>query len=961
MFRNIKSFFNQIFQSRIAFLVILFIAMALCLLLRLFQLQIINGADSQSDYLMRVIKTRSLNSTRGNIYDRNGNLLAYNELAYGITIEDNGSYSGDGTLSSTQVKNLSINEDLLNVLHIMDQNGDEIDNDFSITLNELNEYEFTVSGNSLQRFRADIYGKTSAEELGYDKKLGYDTAAATADQIMAYLASDNSGCFDISTDYSKKDSYRIAIIRYRMRQNSYQKYIAATIASDVSEETVAYVSEHSDELQGIEVTEDTIRKYNDSKYFAHIIGYTGQIDEEEYLAFREKSADLEYARTDTVGKSGIEQYMDARLKGKKGEEKLYVDNLGKELETIERTEPVAGEDVYLSLDMDLQEAVYDLLEQEIAGIVYSKIINAKEYEASGSSDIKIPIDDVYYALINNNVISIDHFAANDASETESKVYQTFCGQRERILKDVKKELTSQSPTSYENLSEDMQMYMSYIVTMLMDSDDPVILSDEIDWNDETYIAWKNETISLQEYLYHVINETWFDVTKLSTDGDYSTTEELYDALVAYILEHLSEDDGFSKRIYKHMIQDDFLTGVEVCLILYDQQILDYDDEKIAELKSGALSSYDFLMNCIETLQITPAQLALDPCTGSCVVADVKTGELLACVTYPGYDNNRLANTVDSAYFSSLMNDLSSPFYNNATQQKTAPGSTFKMVTATAGLTEGVISTTTKIQDKGRFERVEDGPKCWIYPGSTHGKINVSEAIRDSCNYFFYELGWQFSQVGDNYVETAGIQILNKYATLYGLGDKTGIETVESAPQIADSYPITAAIGQSNHNYTTVGLSRYVTAVANRGTVYDYTLLSKVCDTKGNVLETFSPSVHNEMTEISDSTWDAIQLGNRMMVEDSSSFEDFDTLEVAGKTGTAQQIASRPNHALFVGYAPYEDPEISIATRIAYGYTSHNAADVSADIFKYYFHLEDEDELIDGSAAHVGNNSNSFTD
>lgn len=959
MFSSIKNFFNQIFKSRILFLAILFLCMALVLLMRLFQMQIVNGADSQSDYLMRVIKTRSLNSTRGNIFDRNGKLLAYNELAYGITIEDNGSYSGDGGLSATQVKNRSINEDIAQILHTMDQNGDVIDNDFSITLTDDGSYEFTVSGAKLQRFRADIYGESDVEKLGYNEKIGYDTAAATPEQIMEYLGGTNTNCFDISETYDKKDAYRIAIIRYKMRQNSFQKYIAATIASDVSEETVAYVSEHASELQGVEITEDTIRRYNDSKYFAHLIGYTGQIDEEEFISFGGDKEGSEYSRTDTVGKSGIEQYMDTELKGKKGEEKLYVDNMGKELETIERTEPVAGNDVYLSIDMDLQEAVYDLLEQEIAGIVYSKIINAKTYEASGASDIMIPIDDVYYALINNNVIQMDHFASEDASNIEKEVYKVFCKRRKSVLAAIKKELTGDQPTAYENLSEDMQLYMSYIVSMLTDNQS--IVTDKIDWNDETYIAWKNDQISLQEYLYHVISEQWFDITKLPADSRYSDSEELYGVLVDYILNELEEDEGFCKRIYKYLIRDNLIDGVSVCLILYDQGVLDYDDEKIAELKSHTLSPFDFIMERIKHLEITPAQLALDPCTGSCVLTDVQSGELLACVTYPGYDNNRLANTVDSAYFASLMSDLSSPFYNNATQQKTAPGSTFKMVTATAGLTEGVITTSTLIQDKGKFERVEDGPKCWIYPGSTHGKINVSEALRDSCNYFFYELGWMFSQVGDTYVESAGIKTIQKYAKLYGLGDKTGIETVESTPEIADSYPITAAIGQSNHNYTTIALSRYVTTVANSGTVYDYTLLNKLTDTEGNVLETYAPTVRNELTEISYSTWNAIHYGNRMVVENLDSFDDFGNIEVAGKTGTAQQVQTRPNHALFVGYAPYRNPKISIATRIAYGYTSHNAADVSAQILKYYFNLEDEDELINGSAANVGHNSNSFTD
>ena len=959
MFSNIKNFFKQIFNSRILFLAILFLMMSIILLFRLFQLQIINGADSQSDYLMRVIKTRSLNSTRGVIYDRNGKLLAYNELAYGISIEDNGSYSSEGDLSATQVKNRSINEDLAQILHTMDQNGDVIDNDFSITLTDDENYEFTVSGTKLQRFRADVYGKSTVDELGYNEKLGYDTANATPDQIMEYLGGTSTNCFDISSEYDKTDAYRITIIRYKMRQNSYQKYIAATIASDVSEETVAYISEHANELQGVEITEDTIRRYNDSKYFAHLIGYTGQIDEEEYIAFGGEDEGSEYSKTDTVGKSGIEQYMDRELKGKKGEEKLYVDNMGKELETIERTEPVAGNDVYLSIDMDLQEAVYDLLEQEIAGIVYSKIVNAKTYEASRSSDIKIPIDDVYYALLNNNVINIDHFAAKDASGTEKKVYKAFVKRRKQVLADIKKQLTGSGATAYEDLSEDMQMYMSYIVSMLMDKQ--IIVTDKIDWNDETYIAWKNDTISLQEYLYHVISQQWFDITKFPADSRYSDSEELYSVLVDYILNELENDDGFCKRIYKYMIRDNLIDGVQICLILYDQEILDYDDEMIAELKNHTLSPFDFMMERIKNLEITPAQLALDPCTGSCVLADVQTGELLACVTYPGYDNNRLANTVDSAYFASLMSDLSSPFYNNATQQKTAPGSTFKMVTATAGLTEGVISTTTLIQDKGKFEKVEDGPKCWIYPGGTHGKINVSEALRDSCNYFFYELGWMFSQVGETYVESAGIKTLQKYAKLYGLDEKTGIETVESTPEIADAYPITAAIGQSNHNYTTIALSRYVTAVANSGTVYNYTLLNKLTDTEGNVLETYAPTVRNEMTEISTSTWDAIHKGNRMVVENLDAFDDFESIEVAGKTGTAQQVQTRPNHALFVGYAPYRNPKISIATRIAYGYTSHNAADVSANILKYYFGLEDEEDLLNGSAANVGNNSNSFTD
>ena len=170
---------------------------------------------------------------------------------------------------------------------------------------------------------------------------------------------------------------------------------------------------------------------------------------------------------------------------------------------------------------------------------------------------------------------------------------------------------------------------------------------------------------------------------------------------------------------------------------------------MASLKNGSTSAYTFLKNKIQNMEITPAQLALDPCTGSCVIMDPNTGELLASVSYPGYDNNRLANSMDSAYYNALLQDGSLPLYNNATQQTTAPGSTFKMVTASAGLTEGAISTGTVITDTGVFDRLGLTLKCWVYP-SNHGSITVSQAIRDSCNYFFAETAYRLSLNGDTY-------------------------------------------------------------------------------------------------------------------------------------------------------------------------------------------------------------------
>ncbi len=957
MFDDIKDAFIKFISSRLLVLGVLLIALSGVLLYRLFKLQIVEGASYQENYTLTIEKERVLDSTRGNIYDRNGVLLAYNKLSYTVRIEDSGTYD---TISQ---KNKALNRELYNILLILDKNGDRILNNFAISQAADGTYSYNVEGKSLQRFLADVYGKSSVSDLSYNSRLGYDESQATPDQVMAYLAGPTR--YDVSEVlYAPKDYYRIVVIRYAMSQNLYQKYILTDIAANVSDETVAYISEHMGELTGVTVDADTIRKYVDSEYICHIIGYTGKIDNEEY---NELSQQYEgYSLTDTVGKAGIEQYLDYELKGKKGYERLYVDNLGKVVETIETKQPTAGNNVYLSIDVELQKAVYDLLEQEIAGIVYSKIENIREYVAadhSSASDIVIPIYDVYYALINNNVIDISHFETDLASETEKKVYQAFLTKKGQVLDELRADLLTDNPVPYDALTKEFQNYMSYIVTLLTTNE--ILIKDAIDTTDPVYIAWRDSSISLKEYLEHAIEENWIDITGFQVDEKYADSDEIYENLVNWIIEKLDTDKKFAKKVYKYVIDQDLISGYDLCIILYDQGALSTADPDYPLLTSQSINSYDFLKKKIKNLEITPAQLALDPCTGSCVIVDPRSGELLASVSYPGYDTNKLANNVDAEYFRSLNDNLSNPQIDYATQQATAPGSTFKMVTATAGLTEGVITPDEEIEDKGVYENVADGPACWIYNSyhMTHGKIDVSEALRDSCNYYFYEVGYRLANGYNSYNESLGIDRIARYAEEYGLGDKTGVEIPESAPKIATEYPITTAIGQSNNAYTTIGLARYVAAVANRGTVYDLTVLSRMTDGNDNTIKTYSPTVRGQMTNISAETWDAIRLGNRMVVEENEFFENF-PIAVAGKTGTAQ-INRRPNHALFVCYAPYSEtsfvqPRVAIATRIAYGYSSGNAAEVSAKILRYFFGYSSEEDLLSGQAEDVST-TNAVTD
>lgn len=932
---DIKDFLKKFFSSRLFVLAAVFIVFFGIILARIFTLQVVNGKSYQENFFLKIQMKQPINAARGNIYDKNGKLLAYNELAYSISINDSTTYS------STKEKNKAVNAELAEILTVLKNNGETLNNDFKIDRKKDGTYSFNVSGSSLNRFRADVFGKGSADDLEYDKETGIDEANATAEQIMEYLMGKDN--FGISSKYDGDLAYRIVVVRYAMLGNRFARYKEVKIATDVSDKTVAYVNEHMDTLSGISVNEDMIRKYNYSEYFSSIIGYTGPISESEYTALHKKNED--YTQNDTVGKAGLEQYYETYLRGKNGERKFYIDNVGRISEIISSTDSVAGDDLYLSIDADLQMATYLALQNEIAAIVYSNIKSGE-----------IPINDVYTALIGNSVINTEHFSKSKASDTEKSVLSVFKSRQKTTLGKIKQELTS-SPEALNTMSDEVLDEFTYIISML--KDDQVLLKNEIDTSDSVYQKWKDQKISPKEYLNYCITQHWIDISQLNVDEKYADSTEVYDALCKYILKNIKTDTEFSKIIYQYMITRGEISPRQLCLILFDQGVLDYDDATVNKLKNGSLSPRDFLMKKIYNIEITPAQLALEPCTGSCVVTDEKTGEIRAMVSYPGYNSNKLANGVDSEYFASLQHDKSSPLLNYATQQKTAPGSTFKLVSATAGLAENVITTSDQIRCTGIYNDISNKPKCWIYPGS-HGLDNVSEAIRDSCNIFFYTVGNRLAQKKTgSYNDANGIDLIQKYAHIYGLDQKTGLEISESKSSVATKYPVMAAIGQSDNNYTTVALSRYVTAVAS-GKKYNYQLMNKIVDADGKTVKKYKADYEDISDTLTSSQWDAIHSGMREVVSTMDRFQGFD-IPVAGKTGTAQQTG-HANHGLFVGYAPYDDPEITIAVRIANGYSSHNAATAARNVISYYYKETSMKDIKEMKAAGVnGNTRNSVAD
>lgn len=323
--------------------------------------------------------------------------------------------------------------------------------------------------------------------------------------------------------------------------------------------------------------------------------------------------------------------------------------------------------------------------------------------------------------------------------------------------------------------------------------------------------------------------------------------------------------------------------------------------------------------------------------GAAAVVSVGTGEVLALASYPTYDLSTFNEDYDE-----LVNDQRLPMFNRATQGIYAPGSTFKMVTAVAALESGIITPSSIIQDRGIYTYYKDPqPMCWIYSqtGSTHGRINVSQAITDSCNYFFYEVG-----------RLTGIRTLDSYASQFGLGQSTGIEIGDSSgvlasPEWAESHDqewtdgqtITAAIGQSYNLFTPLQLANYVATLVGGGDHYQAHLLKNVkAYDNSRLLYMYDDNPINTV-EMSDNTLSAVTRGMHELTVSGSVAYAFENCVVSAgaKTGSAQ-VGTDIANGVFVAYAPYEKPEIAVAIVIEKGGSGAALANTAVEIINSWF-------------------------
>lgn len=382
--------------------------------------------------------------------------------------------------------------------------------------------------------------------------------------------------------------------------------------------------------------------------------------------------------------------------------------------------------------------------------------------------------------------------------------------------------------------------------------------------------------------------------------------------------------------------------------------IDYRLQKVAE---------ESLLNTINGLQngTLVGKKFSDANSGAVVVLDVDSGEVLASASYPTYDINSLIGGISLKDWNALQNNSLHPMLNRVASGTYSPGSTFKMLVGMAGLMNGKITVDEKYYDPGIYPYGYH-PKCWLYTDRhmTHGWINIEGAIKGSCNCYFYEVGRRI-----------GISEIVKYAKLFGLGQKTGIElSGEVAGTIAGADDksedglkspwylgdtLSAAIGQSGSSYTPIQLANYIATIANGGKLNKVSLIKSVdnevagtseslADINKYISEYTGVNFEEKDLNINSEYIDAIKKGMLSVTSETGGtsyivFKNSD-IQVAGKTGTAQ-VPNGNNNGIFVGFAPYDNPKIAVVAVIEHGGEGTYTANVVKPIMEEYFNIDKE--------------------
>lgn len=467
---------------------------------------------------------------------------------------------------------------------------------------------------------------------------------------------------------------------------------------------------------------------------------------------------------------------------------------------------------------------------------------------------------------------------------------------------------------------------------------------------------------------HIIGQ----IGRIESEDEIKGYEDIYDPNdivgkmgIEYVFEkYLKGKNGVKQidmnvdgTITNEYVAEEAVSGSDVILTI---------DSKLQAVTEEALRNNIQKIASETSWDKTPAD------AGAAVVMSVKTGEVLAMASYPDYNPSDFVNGIDNDTWNYYINGETKPLENKAIATMYSPGSTYKMATAIAGLETGAVTTTEKIRDTGVYEKYNSSWKCWIYTSYHigHGYLNISDAIEKSCNYFFYEVG-----------DRVGIDNLAKYSYYLGLGHKTGIELKGEIPGVLASNEIakqenrvwnpgetiSAAIGQSYNTFTPLQMAKYVAMVANRGKKLDVTIVKSIINPDGSEVpkDEYEKYVNERLGLEEDNTEEisfkeeninAILEGMRGVTSESggtaySTFKNFN-IEVGGKTGSAQTGVKGKTNAWFVGFAPFDDPEIAVVIFVRNGQSGGNTAEAARDIMAQYFGMNTNQVTEDTSAVPI---------
>ena len=896
----------------------------LILACRLYSLQILNGEQYQQDLKTSIMRTLSVPASRGNIYDRYGRPLATNLVAFSVKIDD--SIKIDFSQNRTQL--------IIDIVEKLNETDGSISD--ILPISKTKPYKFTIN---------------SEEELEWKQSIGLEKKQLdySAEETLKYLEEK----YKLTESKLSEDIKRkvISLSIESTDKNLMLLYLVniltlngETIVDDlpISKEapyTFKFDNNASKELEWKKSVAMNQKQYS--------------YNAEETLQYLEDLFDIPSCLSPAIKRNLVSIRYALYLERYRKYQPVTValDINDKTVAYVEENQTVLP-GVFIDTD-SLRYYNYDVYFSHILG--YIRKISDKEYEANKE-----------YGYTQSDLFGksgVEKLKELDLRGTDGKMLVEVDSLGKRINtiettppvsgKDVFLTLDANlQKAAYDYLEAALRDTLILKLTSSNKSDYPV---------------------TIKQLFTAMVNGNGVDMKKI-----YTSTEGQQFAVYQYILNNKPDFDSSNdehikeaKQILINGINNNDVSTRQMVLILIEQGIISADENYLNKITSGTISPLSVILDKLKSGELKPSDTKLSPCTGSVVVSDVNTGETLALVTYPSYDNNELVNNFNNEYYNSLLNDtVTTPLINRPLSEKKAPGSTLKMVSAMAGLESGYITPNTLIQDMGTFTKAGvPYAKCWINSGrGSHGKINVSTALEVSCNYFFYELAYRMGNYADG-TTLQSINILNEYMDMFGLNSRTGIEIGEAEPTIAspqnkeniikwqnpeatstqtrwtDGETIRAAIGQSVNNYTTAHMNKYIATLANGGTRYKMHIIDKVQYSDGTLYEQVDPEIEN-IADFKQANLDAIYKGMLQVTSGTRGtlrhiFRDF-PIKVAAKSGTAQEVLTKSSHTLFVAYAPYDEPQISVSVMIPFGEASSSpAAVVGKNIIGEYLGLNYE--------------------